>query len=55
MIDVSKGKMVVFVGLIGFGKIIVMNFFNCFYNVDGGVIFFDDIDICDICLDFFCK
>ncbi|MBA5827837.1 ATP-binding cassette domain-containing protein, partial [Escherichia coli] len=39
------------VGPTGSGKTTVMNLLNRFYNVDGGAILFDDIDIRDIRLD----
>lgn len=44
--------MVVFVGLIGVGKIIIMYFLNCFYDLDLGIIKIDDIDIRDVILKF---
>lgn len=45
--------MIVVVGLIGLGKMIIMNFINCFYDVNVGGIYFDGKDICDYDLDSF--
>lgn len=45
LIYVYCGEMVVFVGLIGLGKMMVMNLLNCFYDVDSGVIMFDGVNI----------
>lgn len=53
-IYVDKGEMVVLVGLIGLGKIMIMNLMNCFYDVNEGVVMFDGVDICEMDLDSLC-
>lgn len=39
--------MVVLVGCFGLGKLIIVNLFICFYDVDSGLICFDGYDVCD--------
>ncbi|MEG0284709.1 MULTISPECIES: ABC transporter ATP-binding protein [Vagococcus] len=46
----KKGEMVALVGPTGSGKTTVMNLLNRFYNVDGGSISIDGVDIRDISL-----
>ncbi|MEW6857775.1 ABC transporter ATP-binding protein [Streptococcus iniae] len=50
-ISAPKGKMVAVVGPTGSGKTTIMNLINRFYDVDGGSITFDGIDIRDYDLD----
>ncbi|MBM7635512.1 ABC transporter ATP-binding protein [Streptococcus saliviloxodontae] len=50
-ISAPKGKMVAVVGPTGSGKTTIMNLINRFYDVDGGAIEFDGIDIRDYDLD----
>jgi ATP-binding cassette subfamily B multidrug efflux pump len=50
-IEAKKGEMVAVVGPTGSGKTTIMNLMNRFYDVDGGAIRFDGVDIRDIDLD----
>lgn len=38
---VDVGELIVFVGLIGVGKMIIINLFSCFYNINFGEILVD--------------
>lgn len=53
-LDVKFGEMVVIVGLTGVGKMILINFFEWFYDVFGGSICYDGVDICDFLCDELC-
>lgn len=48
------GEMMVFVGLIGSGKMMLIMLFMCFYDVMGGRVMFDGVDVCDFLLVEFC-
>ncbi|MFU1814650.1 ATP-binding cassette domain-containing protein, partial [Enterococcus faecium] len=50
-ITVNKGEMVALVGPTGSGKTTIMNLLNRFYDVDGGSVTFDGIDIRELDLD----
>lgn len=50
-IEVNKGEMVALVGPTGSGKTTIMNLLNRFYDVNGGSVLFDEIDIRKIDLD----
>lgn len=47
-IDVQKGEMVALVGPTGSGKTTVMNLLNRFYDVTGGAVTFDGVDVRDL-------
>lgn len=47
-IDVQKGEMVALVGPTGSGKTTVMNLLNRFYDVTGGSVTFDGVDVRDL-------
>ena len=47
-IEVDKGQMVALVGPTGSGKTTVMNLLNRFYDVTGGAVKFDGIDVRDM-------
>lgn len=44
-IDVKKGQMVALVGPTGSGKTTIMNLLNRFYDVTGGLVTFDGVDV----------
>lgn len=50
-ISVNKGKSVALVGPTGSGKTTVMNLLNRFYDVTGGKVTFDDVDVRDLTLE----
>lgn len=50
-ITVNKGEMVALVGPTGSGKTTIMNLLNRFYDVNGGSVTFDGIDIRELDLD----
>lgn len=50
-ISVNKGESVALVGPTGSGKTTVMNLLNRFYDVTGGKVTFDDIDVRDLTLE----
>ena len=50
-ISVSKGESVALVGPTGSGKTTVMNLLNRFYDVTGGKVTFDDVDVRDLTLE----
>lgn len=50
-ITAAKGEMVAIIGPTGSGKTTIMNLINRFYDVNGGGIFFDGIDIREMDLD----
>lgn len=50
-IDVDKGEMVALVGPTGSGKTTVMNLLNRFYDVTGGSVTFDGVDVRDMDVD----
>lgn len=47
-LNVKFGEMVVIVGLIGVGKIILINLLECFYDISSGSIKYDGVDMCDL-------
>ena len=47
-IEVDKGQMVALVGPTGSGKTTVMNLLNRFYDVNGGAVTFDGVDVRDM-------
>ena len=50
-ISVNKGESVALVGPTGSGKTTVMNLLNRFYDVTGGKVTFDDVDVRDLTLE----
>lgn len=50
-IDVDKGEMVALVGPTGSGKTTVMNLLNRFYDVTGGSVTFDGVDVREMDID----
>lgn len=50
-ISVNKGESVALVGPTGAGKTTVMNLLNRFYDVTGGKVTFDDVDVRDLTLE----
>ncbi len=50
-IEVYANRMVALVGPTGSGKTTIMNLLNRFYNVEDGMIYYDDVDINDIAVD----
>lgn len=51
--ELELGEIMVLVGLIGLGKIMFIVLVICFYDVIGGFVWFDGVDICDFICDEF--